>query len=123
MKKMEYYVSEVFKKYTVFTGRARRSEYWYFFLFNIVAGLILGYISVVIGDKTDIISRLFNAIVFVPSITVGIRRLHDIGKSGWWMLLCLIPIIGWIWLIVLLATDSTPGENIYGLNPKETEKK
>lgn len=116
---MDYYKKVVFKNYVVFSGRARRAEYWYFVLFNIIISAGLSIISQIIGDKKETLSSLYSLAVFLPSIAVGFRRLHDIGKSGWWMLLCLIPIIGWVWLIILFATDSNPGENMYGKNPKE----
>jgi uncharacterized membrane protein YhaH (DUF805 family) len=123
MEKMKFYVREVFNKYAVFTGRARRSEYWYFFIFNVLIGIALGIIdSILFGHRMNVFSSIYNLFVLVPSLAVGIRRLHDIGNSGWLMLLCLIPIIGWIWLWILLATDSEPGKNQYGPHPKEVKE-
>ena len=116
---MNYY-STVLKKYAVFSGRARRAEYWYFVLFNIIVSIILSIVSSIIHDKAGIISTIYMLAVIIPSLAVGARRLHDTGKSGWWQLISLIPIIGGIWLIVLLATNGTPGSNEYGTNPKET---
>lgn len=104
---------EVLKKYTVFTGRASRTEYWMFFLVNILISLALGLLDL------TIIGYVYTVAVFLPSIGVAIRRLHDTSRSGWWLLIGLIPFIGTIILIVFLATDSYPGENQYGQNPKE----
>jgi uncharacterized membrane protein YhaH (DUF805 family) len=129
------YVSEVFKKYAVFSGRATRAEYWYFSLFVSLVILALTIIQKALGGSYSIINVsgdsffilvnifyfieiIFDLIVLIPGFTVGIRRLHDVGKSGWWTLLVLLPIIGWIWLLILAVTDSAPGTNKYGPNPK-----
>ncbi len=121
---MNYYL-DVLKKYAEFTGRARRKEYWMFVLFNIIISIVLGRIDAMLGTVNSLgvgyIGGLYSLVVFIPGIAVGVRRLHDIGKSGWMLLVAFIPIVGVIWLIVLLATDSTPGENQYGPNPKEAE--
>ena len=124
---MNYYFS-VLKKYAVFEGRARRAEYWYFVLFNVIISIVIsilgkttGILNLTIGttgSEINIISILYGLAVLLPGIAVVIRRLHDIGKSGWMALLSLIPIIGTIWLLVLMAKDSAPGENEYGPNPK-----
>ena len=121
---MNYYL-DVLKKYAEFTGRARRKEYWMFVLFNFIVSIVLGRIDAMLGTVNSLgvgyIGGLYSLVVLIPSIAVGVRRLHDIGKSGWMLLVVFIPIVGFIWLIVLLATDSTPGENQYGPNPKEGE--
>ncbi|MFA6322030.1 MAG: DUF805 domain-containing protein [Candidatus Buchananbacteria bacterium] len=114
---MNYYTS-VLKKYATFTGRAQRAEYWYFVLFNIIISLAAGIISTVIGDDYNTIGFLYSLAVLIPSLAVAVRRLHDVGKSGWMLLICLIPIVGAIWLLVLMIIDSNPGENKYGPNPK-----
>ena len=119
---MEYY-KEAWRKYDVFTGRASRSEFWYFVLFNFIAGIIVGIIAKIIGDHRNSLGMLYSLIALVPSIAVGIRRLHDINKSGWWLLLCLIPLIGQIWLIILYATPGDVGENKYGPSSKGIEVK
>jgi uncharacterized membrane protein YhaH (DUF805 family) len=119
---MKYYVERVFNKYAEFTGRARRAEYWYFYLFNLICTIIINIIAKIIGDHHTILNTILWLITIVPSLAVAVRRLHDTNKSGWWMLIILIPIIGWIWIIVLLATDSTPGANKYGPNPKEVKE-
>ncbi|NVN94239.1 MAG: DUF805 domain-containing protein [Bacteroidetes bacterium] len=120
---MNWYL-KVLKNYAVFSGRARRKEYWMYALFNfvfLIAALILdNLMGTTIGVLPYGLFYIFYAIsVFMPGLAVGVRRLHDVGKSGWMFLILLIPIIGAIWLLVLFATDSDSGENKYGLNPKE----
>lgn len=108
-------VKNYWTKYATFTGRARRSEYWYAFLFLALAQMIVGAIWP--GDShgnESAASNVFSIICFLPSLAIGARRLHDTGRSGkqlWWMLL---PIVGWIILIVYLIEDSKPGANEYG---------
>jgi uncharacterized membrane protein YhaH (DUF805 family) len=118
-KYMNYYL-EVLKKYTQFSGRAQRAEYWYFVLFNIIISIVLNIIGSMMGDSNGVIGMVYSLGVFLPGLAVLARRLHDIGKSGWMMLVALIPLIGWIWLLILLVTDSDAGENKYGPNPKGT---
>ena len=113
----DYYIG-VLKKYAVFSGRARRAEYWYFFLFSLLVGFALGVVSAAIGDSKGTLGTLYSVAVFIPGLAVSVRRLHDIGKSGWMLLLSLIPIIGAIWIFILMLRDSNPGENKYGPNPK-----
>jgi len=115
---MNYYLS-VLKKYAVFSGRSRRAEYWYFVLFNFIISAVLGIISAVVDDKSGILGSLYSLAVLIPGLAVSVRRLHDIGKSGWMVLIAFIPLIGAIWIIILTATDSNPGDNKYGPNPKE----
>lgn len=110
-------VKSVFSQYAGFNGRARRSEFWYFYLFNIIVAAVLGILSSFLGFFS-IISGLYSLAILVPSIAVGIRRLHDIGKSGWFYLICFIPLVGSIILLIFFAKDSEPGENQYGPNPK-----
>ena len=114
---MEWYL-EVLRKYAVFTGRARRKEYWMFVLFNFIIYLVLVLVEGLLGFGGSVLGGLYSLAVLVPSIAVGIRRLHDIGKSGWFLLIGLIPLIGTIILIVFFVQDSQPGENQYGPNPK-----
>jgi len=113
---MNYYM-DVLKKYAVFTGRASRAEYWYFILFNLIIGIVLSLVGRLIHDG-GILGGLYSLAVFIPGLAVLFRRLHDIGKSGWWIFILLIPLVGVIWFLVLLATDSGPGDNQYGPNPK-----
>ncbi len=120
---MDWYIG-VLQKYTVFTGRARRTEYWMFFLINMIITWGLGIIDSFLGTDVGgdpgygLLSSLYSLGVLLPSIGVMIRRLHDAGKSGWFFWINLIPIIGWIWFFVVLVTDSVPGDNQYGPNPK-----
>ncbi len=114
-------VKSVFGQYATFTGRARRSEYWYFTLFNFLVSLVISVLWAVIlrGEGSlNFLSGIWTLATFVPSLAVSIRRLHDTGKSGWYCLISLIPLVGAIILIVFLATDSQPGTNQYGPNPK-----
>ena len=111
---MNWYL-EVLKKYATFDGRARRSEYWYFVLFSIIISLVLGYVDSMIsgGDlySTGILESIYSLAVLVPSIAVAIRRMHDVGKSGWFLL---IPIYN----LILACTEGEHGRNQYGADPK-----
>jgi len=106
---MTWYL-EALKKYAVFSGRARRKEYWIFFLFNFIIAFILGFIEGFAGG-TGILANIYNLAVIIPSIAVGVRRMHDTDRSGWWLLL---PIVN----IVFLVLDSQPENNRFGANPK-----
>lgn len=110
-------VKSAFRQYVGFGGRARRSEYWYFFLFNFIVGFVLGFLGTFVGIF-DFLGTIYSLAVFLPGLALCFRRLHDIGKSGWWLLLALIPLVGAIILIVFYCQDSQPGENQYGPNPK-----
>ena len=114
---MNNYIS-VLKKYAVFTGRASRKEYWMFILFNVIIAMALGIVSALIGDKNGILGVIYEFAILVPLLAANVRRLHDTNRSGWWILLDLIPIIGWIWGLVLVCLNSDPGDNKYGANPK-----
>lgn len=114
-------VKTCFSKYADFNGRARRSELWWFVLFTFVVNAVLSFIPPQIGDSGSLWSNLFALAVLIPSLAVGARRLHDTDRSGWWQLLALIPIVGWIILIVWFAQDSHPGGNRFGANPKSGE--
>ncbi len=112
----------VLKKYADFSGRAQRAEYWYFTLFYILIYLALAFIDGVAGTFSmemgmGLASTIFMLVMIVPSMAVGVRRLHDTDRSGWWLLIGLVPLIG-IVLIVFLVRDGTPGENRFGANPK-----
>jgi uncharacterized membrane protein YhaH (DUF805 family) len=118
---MNWYL-EVLKKYAVFNGRARRKEYWMFVLGNLIVAIIASVLdSVLFGSKTVGLGPLYliyMLAVLVPGLAVSVRRLHDVGKSGWFILIAFIPIVGPIWLLVLTCMDGQPGENPYGPNPK-----
>jgi uncharacterized membrane protein YhaH (DUF805 family) len=112
------------KQYTDFGGRARRTEFWMFALFNFIFAMVASIIDTAIGSKLGILQfgifyLIYSLAVLIPGLAVSVRRLHDIGKSGWMVLINLIPLIGLIWFIVLTVKDSQPGENQYGPNPKE----
>ena len=111
---MEWYIS-VLKKYSDFSGRASRREYWMFFLINLLVSVGVSIVGNMM--RMSSLSSLYSLAVLLPSLAVGVRRLHDIGKSGWMMLVSLIPLIGIIRLIILLATSGDEGENEYGLPP------
>lgn len=116
---MNWYL-EVWKKYAVFTGRARRSEYWYFVLFNGLAMLPLYLFGLLMEVEILLVLYFLYAIVaLIPSLAVAVRRLHDTGRSGWNYFMALIPIVGPFILLFYLAEDGVPGENKYGPNPKE----
>lgn len=118
---MKWYL-KVLKQYADFNGRATRREYWMFTLFNlifvIVAAILDNILGLTIGEiPYGIIYLLYSFVLFIPALSVAVRRLHDVNKSGWMILIALIPIVGSIWLLVLLVTESDPGENQYGQNP------
>ncbi|MBN1442063.1 MAG: DUF805 domain-containing protein [Planctomycetes bacterium] len=113
---MNWYV-DVLKKYAVFDGRARRKEFWMFCLFNLVIAFVLGFVEGLLGSP-GVVGILYGLAVIIPSIAVAVRRLHDTDRSGWWVLIGLIPLIGLIILIVFYVQDGTPGPNQYGESPK-----
>ncbi|HIP75940.1 MAG TPA: DUF805 domain-containing protein [Psychromonas hadalis] len=114
---MNWYL-DAFKKYAVFKGRARRKEYWYFQLGNAVISLVLALIFARGIDGESAANGIYSLIIFIPNLAVSIRRLHDTGRSGWFMLLLLIPIIGWLVLLYFFIQDSQMAVNEYGENPK-----
>ncbi len=121
---MHWYL-EVLKKYATFSGRASRSEYWMFLLVNVLIGvglIVLDGVAGIVGPfeaaGMGVFSVLYHLAVVLPSLSVMVRRLHDTNRSGWWFWIVLIPFIGGIVLFVFLVTDSTPGDNNYGPNPK-----
>ncbi len=108
-------VRTVFQRYATFTGRSRRPEYWWFVLFNLIVSLVLGIVSgILFRDEADILGAIYNLAVLVPSLAVSVRRLHDTGRTGWWLLIALIPIVGIIVLIVFFATKGEEQDNQYG---------
>jgi uncharacterized membrane protein YhaH (DUF805 family) len=114
---------QVLKKYAVFGGRARRKEYWYFVLFNILISIVLAIIDRVAGTLSasggiGLLGGLYMLAVLIPGLAVSVRRLHDTNRSGWWFLIVLVPLIGAIVLLVFFVQDSQPSENQYGPNPK-----
>jgi uncharacterized membrane protein YhaH (DUF805 family) len=122
---MDWYL-EVVKKYAVFTGRARRREYWMFTLINSLVIFGLVFISTFTADTKSSVSEMAVVVaigyyigIILPALGVSIRRLHDTGRSGWWLLIGLVPLIGSILVLVFMVLDSQPGPNQYGSSPKE----
>jgi uncharacterized membrane protein YhaH (DUF805 family) len=120
--KMEWYLL-VWKKFAEFNGRARRKEYWMFTLFNILIFLVLEVLGIAlmkigVGVILFALLGLYALAIIIPSLAVAVRRLHDTGKSGWFILLGLIPIVGPVILLVFMVMDSAPEPNEYGPNPK-----
>lgn len=114
----------VLKNYVTFSGRARRQEYWMFFLFNMLISLGLGVLDFIaetysVKYEMGLFSGLYSLLVLLPSIAVIVRRLHDTNRSGWWILISLIPLVGVLVLLVFMCLDSQPGKNRFGVNPKE----
>jgi uncharacterized membrane protein YhaH (DUF805 family) len=111
------------KNYAVFSGRSRRSEYWYFALFYLIFYAVAAIVDVMTGsyDRASgigIFTGILTLAFLVPSLSVSVRRLHDTGRTGWWLLIALIPVVGGIILLVFLAQDSEAGGNRFGANPK-----
>jgi uncharacterized membrane protein YhaH (DUF805 family) len=115
---MHWYL-HVLKNYAQFDGRSRRSEYWYFFLFNVIVAVVLGFVDGILRKIIGfgMFGMLYGLAVLLPGIAVSIRRLHDTDRSGWWLLLALVPIVGLV-LIWFMAEDSNASTNRYGQNPK-----
>jgi uncharacterized membrane protein YhaH (DUF805 family) len=121
---MNWYL-KVLKNYAGFSGRAQRAEYWFFFLFNMIASILLLVVDGVLGtfdmaSGLGLLYAVYSLAVLIPSVAVSVRRLHDIGKSGWWLLIAFIPFVGPIVLLVFFILDSQVTENTYGPNPKGT---
>ena len=122
---MEWYL-KVLKNYAVFQGRARRKEYWMYTLFNVLVLIVLSILDRVLGLASETygigpLYVLYALAVLIPGLAVGVRRLHDIDKSGWWMLIALIPLIGGIVLLVFSVLEGTSGSNRFGPDPKAGE--
>lgn len=109
-------VQACFSRYATFSGRAPRAEYWWWTLFVIIANAVLTAVDTMLGFDS-LLSGLFALATLLPSLAVGARRLHDLGKSGWWLLIGLIPLVGVIILIIWFIRPGEPGQNAYGPNP------
>lgn len=109
--RMKHYLA-VWRKFAQFDGRSRRSEYWYFTFINLLIMYVLAH------TVTSTLFGLFLLAIIIPLASVSVRRLHDIGHSGWWLLIKLIPLFGSLLFLALMATGSQPEENKYGSNPK-----
>ena len=122
-------IKSVFSKYADFSGRATRSEYWYFYLFNSLVGMVyyIAFFAMLGSGSRDssaagylsVMIIIYALVMTIPSLAVTVRRLHDTGHSGWWIFLNLIPVIGSIVLFIWFITDSDPDTNEYGDNPKQ----
>lgn len=121
-----YFKECVTTKFATFSGRARRREFWLFGLFTWIVSCLLQIVSVAAADSValnvlvTVASLLFSLFIFIPGLALDVRRLHDTGRSGWWLLICLLPIIGAIVLLVFFCKAGTVGENEYGPDPKAT---
>ncbi len=119
---MNWYL-DVLKKYAVFSGRARRKEYWMFMLFNFLIGVVLSFIDGATGSLDaesgmGLLGGIYSLAVLLPALAVTVRRLHDTNRTGWWVLIGLIPVVGFIVLLVFLVSAGKPEANQYGANPK-----
>jgi uncharacterized membrane protein YhaH (DUF805 family) len=112
---LEWYL-KVLRNYAGFQGRARRKEYWMFVLINVIVSVVLSILEA-IANLSNVLTGLYSLAVLLPSLAVGVRRLHDTGRSGWWLLISLIPLIGAIILLVFMCQESQENENQYGPNP------
>lgn len=120
---MKWYL-KVLKHYADFSGRARRKEYWMFVLFNMIFLIVAIILDNVLGLTVDdspfgVFYFLYGFAIVIPALAVNVRRLQDVGKSGWWFLIIFVPFIGPVWLFVLLVIESQQGYNKWGQNPKE----
>jgi uncharacterized membrane protein YhaH (DUF805 family) len=121
---INWYKKVVFENYANFNGRARRSEYWYFALMSLIITILATILDSALGINFDPLPYgylyfIYAIAVLIPGLAVSVRRLHDVGKSGWFYFIVLIPIIGAIWLLVLFFTEGDQGENDYGPDPKD----
>lgn len=121
---MNWYLKAI-RQYADFSGRARRKEYWMFALFNFIFLLIAVMLDMALGlgygDGPGVLYLLYLLFMIIPSLSVGVRRLHDTGKSGWFMLIGLIPAVGGIILFIFFVMEGNSGPNEYGDDPKEGE--
>ncbi|MFA5504499.1 MAG: DUF805 domain-containing protein [Vulcanimicrobiota bacterium] len=120
---MDWYLKVLKQHYADFNGRARRQEYWMFFLFNLIISVVLGFSGGMLVGMTGVetfglLPMLYSLAVIIPGIALTVRRLHDTGKSGWFMLVSFIPLIGPLIMLYFMVVDSQPGNNEYGPNPK-----
>lgn len=127
---MQWYL-KVLKQYADFNGRARRTEFWMFVLFNVLVSIVLGIVDSLLGTASiysdgamvtfspGLLGGLYSLAVLIPSLAVTVRRLHDTDRSGWWVLIALIPLVGSIVLLVFTCLEGTRGPNAYGADPKQ----
>jgi uncharacterized membrane protein YhaH (DUF805 family) len=113
---MDWFLDALKNKYAQFDGRAGREEFWMYSLFYIILYIALNIVDYLLHIRT--LTAIFSLVILIPSLAVTTRRLHDTNRSGWWQLLCFIPLIGWVILLLWYITDSDSGRNQYGINPK-----
>lgn len=121
---IEWYKKVVFENYANFNGRARRSEYWFYILATIIIAILLSMVDTFAGltygpEQAGILRSLYSFLVLIPGFAVLVRRLHDVGKSGWFFLIVFIPLAGVIWLLIVLCTEGEDRTNKYGPDPKD----
>lgn len=121
-----YWYLKVLRQYADFNGRARRKEFWMYSLFTVLISLVLSVVDGVLGLEIGgsglyggWLGAIYGLVTFIPGVAVSVRRVHDTGRSGWWLLIALIPLIGIIVLLVIECLDGTPGDNRFGPSPKE----
>lgn len=119
-----YFIDIYRKNYANFEGRARRQEYWFFILFYNVVGFLIGFLDGLFGTEADygfysigLFTTLFGLASFIPMIALAARRMHDLNKSGWWQLIAIVPVIGWVWFFILTVLQGTIGQNRFGEDP------
>lgn len=122
---MNWYLKAL-RNYVGFSGRARRTEYWMFFLINMLVSVALVFVDRAFGTLSEsgigTLGLIYSLALLLPSLAVGVRRLHDRDKSGWWLLLGLLPLIGGIILLVWFVIDGDVGDNRFGPDPKAGER-
>lgn len=114
---VQNYINIITKHYFDFEGRTRRADFWYFVLVNLIVGIVLGIVQNIL-HLGQMITSLYSLALLLPNLGLGARRLHDTGRSGWWLLIAFIPVLGWILLIYWYCVSGTPGSNQYGADPK-----
>lgn len=127
---MQWFIDVITKRYAQFSGRARRKEFWMYVLFYLIGSIIVGIIDRILGLDFENggfrsggwLSSIYGLALLVPTIAVSVRRMHDKDRSGWWVLIWLIPCVGWIWFIIWQAQEGTIGDNQYGPDPKAAER-
>ncbi len=115
---VDYWKKVVLERYATFEGRARRAEFWWFWLANVIVFVVLAVLAGAVSNVIWVLYALYGLAMIIPSIAVAVRRLHDTGKTGWLLLLGFVPVVGPIVLLVFYLLDSTPGTNQYGTSEK-----
>lgn len=117
MDKLKFYAESILKnKYADFSGRARREEFWYFMIFNLIVSAVVGLVAAI--PVANVVASIISLAILIPTIAVAVRRLHDANYSGWWLLLSFVPLIGHFVLIIFWTREGIPADNEWGSNPK-----